>query len=386
MAKTEEKLDAALVKASAEDALTALDSAGSAAVALVDAWVQAKNTAAVMAAAEGASGPVRKAARRGLSVLKSRGVAVGEPKKEKPAAPKSEEIVEAYMLAPDTAGSLLFVVATRSVAKRSRSAFVFLNDEVGIHRVDVGEMSQSGLKDAMAKVLPGAQYKPVKVPVEWARYRIAEARKHHAEGGAPEPLGLTSAQALITPVPDKAPVHPFDDEGLELSDEDASEMGAGSTKLHGYPEFRGWFPTRAAVDEMMMKLGETITPGKEPDQEALKELLEKEIDAATDRYFSPQRRAGLTRAMRDSALSILAREGEQAALEVVAAIKCIDRCGLITDPPHEVGFLRGYFEKAVSLMLTQNAGSLRIPVMRPPAAPEATDAEPAPVVDASDSA
>ncbi len=379
MAKTEDKFDAALLEAGADAALKAIESAGARAPALVDAWVKAGNAAAVAEVAEHASGGVRKAARRGVSVLKSRGVAVTPRKKEKRAAPADEsEIVEAYMLAPDTGGSLLFVIATRSPTKRSRSAFVFIHDDVGVHRVDVGEMSQSALKEAMAKVLPGAHYKPVKVPVEWARHRIAAARKRHAEGGAPEPLGMTSASALLEPVPQEAPSHPFDDEGLELSDEDAAELGSGSAKLHGFPEFRGWFPTKAAVDEMMVKLGETLTPGEEPSQEELKEKLEKEIDAATDRYFSPQRREQLIRSMRDSALSLLSREGEQAALEVVAAIKCIERCGLITDPPHEVAFLRGYFEKAVSLMLTQSGGSLRIPMRRADVPAAAEETSPAP--------
>jgi hypothetical protein len=189
---------------------------------------------------------------------------------------------------------------------------------------------------------------------------------------------MTRASALLEPVPAEAPSHPFDDEGLELSDEDAAELGTGSAKLHGFPEFRGWFPTRAAVDEMMIKLGETLTPGQEPSQDELKEKLEQEIDAATDRYFSPQRREQLIRAMRDSALSLLSREGEQAALDVVAAIKCIDRCGLITDPPHEVGFLRGYFEKAVSLMLSQSGGSLRIPMRREDVPEPGEEATPAP--------
>ena len=47
--------------------------------------------------------------------------------------------------------------------------------------------------------------------------------------------------------------------------------------------------------------------------------LEEELAAATDRYFSPERRESLVRAMRDSALSILSREGETRALEVVAS-------------------------------------------------------------------
>jgi hypothetical protein len=68
----------------------------------------------------------------------------------------------------------------------------------------------------------------------------------------------------------------------------------------------------------------------------------------------------------------MAREGEQAALKIAALIQIIGKAGLVTNPPREIGFLRGYFEKSVSLMLAQNGGRLPIPVPGPaPAAPVA---------------
>jgi hypothetical protein len=76
--------------------------------------------------------------------------------------------------------------------------------------------------------------------------------------------------------------------------------------------------------------------------------------------------------MKDSALSVLARDGRAAAIEVVCAMRAISECGLITNPAHEVGFLRGFFDKAISVLLAQGQGSLRIPIRQPaPAAPDA---------------
>ena len=105
--------------------------------------------------------------------------------------------------------------------------------------------------------------------------------------------------------------------------------------------------------------------------------LEEELSAATDRYFSPERRGALVRAMRDSALSVLSREGETRALEVVATMKMIEKAGLITDPPRDIPFLRGFFEKAVSLMLAQGGGKLRVPVPGKPVAEPGSDDAPA---------
>jgi hypothetical protein len=367
--------DATLLEVGADGAVAAATTAGDRAAALVEQWIALGNAAAVAELAEHGSGSARKAARRGLNVLKSRGISI--PEKRRVAtlgSARGEEQLEAWLMAPDSAGSVLLVVGARSPASRYRAAFVFLNDSIGIHRVETAELSQSQLRESLANVLPGARYKPVKVPVAWARARIATARKRHAETGVPEPLGFASAESLLLPLPDPLPGHPFDEEGLELAEEDARELAKDSGSLHRLPEFRPWFPEKAAVDEMLVKLGETITPGEEPDPEAMKSKLEQEIASATDRYFSPQRREALVRAMKDSAFSVLTRDGEQKGLEVAATMKVIESCGLITDPPHEVPFLRGYFEKAVSLLLAQGNGSLKIPVQRAPA--EATGAPP----------
>ena len=107
-----------------------------------------------------------------------------------------------------------------------------------------------------------------------------------------------------------------------------------------------------------------MTPGTEPPPEELQKKLEEEVTAATDRYFTPERREALARMMKDSALSVLSREGEVRTLEVVATMKNIRAAGLITNPPHEVGFLRAFFDKAISALAYQDGGRLRIPMPR----------------------
>src|SRR6187549_520590 len=353
LSKSSASLAAADLSASADNALAALGHAGENAVALVEAWVKAGNAAAVNVASDSATGATRKAARRGLNVLKARGIAI--PTANHVASvtgEKSPEIAEALMLAPDSGGSVCLVITSRSATSRAHSVFVYLHDDFGVHRVNVGDLSQSQLKDALARALPGADYRPVKVPVSWARARIAAARKTHAGRGVPEP------------VPSEPEEHPFDGEGLELGEEDARDLAKNSHGLHLLPEFRGWFPPKQAIDEMLLKLGERLTPGGEPDPEELQKKLEEEVVAATDRFFTPERRESLSRVMKDSALSVLSREGEVRTLEVVATMKNIRDAGLITNPPHEVGFLRGFFDKAVSALAFQDGGRLRIPMPR----------------------
>jgi hypothetical protein len=371
--------DAKLLSAQASDALASLTKVGAKAPELVEAWVKAGNAAAVAEAAERAAGAARKAARRGLNVLKARGVAIPEPARVSAVAgAKSAEQTEAFMLSPDSLGNVLIAIATRSLTTRGKVVFVYLNDAFGIHRVDVGELSQSQLKDALAKALPGARYKAVSVPVDWARRRVADARAKHAEQKIPEPLGFARAESLLKPVPTEAVAHPFDAEGFELSLEDATEMAKESAALHNLPELAGWFPEKGAVDELFAFVGKGLSdaghdPTQEPPAEALRDAMSEQIAAATDRYFTPERRARLVVALKDAGLSALPREGEEKALQIAALATVTAEAGLITNPPRDVPFLRGYFEKAVSLLAMQNQGRIRIPLP-----PKPTETAPAP--------
>ena len=268
--KSSKPLAAADLSASADHALAALERAGSNSGALVEAWVKAGNAAAVNVAAERALGAVRKAARRGLNVLKARGITVpSERHVASLTGEKSPDVEEALMLAPDSGGSVCLVITSRSRTSRAHSVFVYLHDDFGVHKINIGDLSQSQLKDALARALPGADYRPVKVPVAWARGRIARARKAHAARGVPEPLGFSSAASLLEPVPNEPEEHPFDSEGLELGDEDAQDLAKNSQGLHLLPEFRGWFPPKSAIDELLRKLGENLGPGAEPSADEL---------------------------------------------------------------------------------------------------------------------
>jgi len=369
---------AALLDASAAEAPDALASAGDHVIALVEQWIARSNAAALIAVADHPSAPIRKMARRGISILRSRGVAIPEPARLTPPGfgARTQTTAEAWMMAPDARGGVVLVLAQRAPTRRYRTAFIYLHDGLGIQRVESGEQSQHQLRDAMARLIPGGGLNPVSVPVEWARHRVAEARKRHEQLGHPPPLGLMTAAALLGPVPDAPPPHPLSLERFSITPEEQAELAQNSGELHRLPEFRGWLPPRAAVDQMLASLGEHVNPEQQPSQPEMGALLEEAVKSATDRLFSPQARERLVETMRDSALSVLVRDGEAAARRVVGVMQAIRAAGLITNPPHEVGFLRAFFDKAVAILLSQGKGSLRIPVRRP-VAPAGAVAEPA---------
>lgn len=360
--------------------LAAQDPSGGA-VALVEAWVQHGNVAAVAAVADANSGAARKAARRGLNVLRSRG-AVPPPRTHvtrlAPPDPSPVED-EAYLLAPDSSGSELIAIARRGQSGRTTATFVIFNDAYGVLRVDNDELSRSRFVARIEQAHSELGYRAVRVPAPWARWRVARALETHARRGVPEPLGVTTARPLLQPVPSEMPEHPLDAEGLLLGPEDAAERARASAKLHELPELRGWLPPKQAVDAMLLEVGRTLTPDAEPPPGHVERELEKQIQAAADRYFSPQVREQIVSLMRDATLSVLARAGEQVALDMVATTEAVQRAGLITDPPHEIPFLRAFFDKAVAVLVAQNQGQLRIPI--PPRHPVATAATESPAGD-----
>ena len=137
---------------------------------------------------------------------------------------------------------------------------------------------------------------------------------------------------------------------------------AGSGALHQEPEMRAWLPDRGALDEMLQKVGERLGAENAGDPEKVNEALREEIDAATDRFFSPEIRQIISRRLADAAISVRSRKGEGRAVEVLSVARAIRDAGLITAPPREIPFLTGFFQKALGILAQQGGGQLRVPV------------------------
>jgi hypothetical protein len=355
------------LEASADDALGAVAAVGARAPALVAEWIKTSNAAAVQVVAELGEGAARKAARRGLNVLKARGVNVPElSRKGRTPVTQGEASREAWLLPPDGSGTEAIVLAERQSSGSYQTAFVYFRDGRNIVRAQTGTIALSKIKESMTQSLGGAGYAPVSVPWSWAQYRVAERRAWHLAQNVPEPLGMTATQRLLDGAPTTPPPHPFDEEGLALGDEDAEKLARDSAVLHQWPEFRSWLPPERSVQELLLSIGRRLPRESNVSREVLDPIVRQQVAAATDRHFTPERRAELGRRMKDSGLSVLGRLGETAALQVAAVIHVILGAGLITNPPSDIRFLTGYFDKALALLAAQQGGQLRIPIPRPP--------------------
>ncbi len=359
-AKGEVILDPSWLGAGAAQAVQCLKTAGGAAEALVDAWLSAHNLDAIGAAAasEELSGAARKASRRALGVLKARGVAVPERAAPAPAARLvEEEVVEATFSPPDSRGTTSITITRRRGGERAHIAEVIVREGVGVVNAVSGWMSRSQIKEAHQRIAESTGVSPAAVSPEWARYRIAIARAQNAKSGALVPLGLDRCKELIEPAPEGVPAHPV----AEL-EQQAGDGDGASASLHAEPELRAWLPETRAMDELLRKVGEKLSAGDAEDAKKVDEVLKEEIKLATDRYFNPEQRTLLATRMRDAAITIRQRAGDERAKELLRAVKAIEQAGLITSPPSDLEFLRVFFQKGLSLLAQQQGGSLRVPV------------------------
>jgi hypothetical protein len=380
---TSETFSPELMTADATSAARAAAQAGPRAVELVELWVREKNAAAVAALAgdDKAPAPARKAAKRGLSVLKARGVQIPERSHVARLGGDVAGELEAWFLPPDAAGTSAILIARHWKGGRNDVARVALRSGVGLLQVQALQPTGTQLKGLLVELGQTFGFEPVRVPVEWARWRIAEVRADNAKSGAILPLGLDSHSELLGPAPAEAPLHPVDAAKLTLPD--AATVLPRSSDLHMEPEFAGWMPTTGAVQELFIDIGQRATAPGGSREEQFEKALRDGLDAATDRFFTVEARERVATLMKDAAISILARRGPDVAATVMAVAAAVRSAGLITDPPHEVPFLRAFFQKALGYIASQNNGQLPIPMPAGAAAP--SDA-PSPIISPSEAA
>jgi hypothetical protein len=384
----EERAEAPAVKQDfSADALAAtwesakgfVDQAGAAGAALVDAWLTGLNAAAIaaIADAETVASSARKAARRALAVLKTRGVAIPE----RPKAAKAEEradSLEATLIPCDSFGTWSVAITTRDASGRYRIAEVIGREPAGVIQAAGGWLSGSQLKEGRARAQTNVGMAPVPVPLAWARARVKAALELNGKSGQVVPLGFEACRELFEVAVEGAPEHPIAElESKAAGDAEARVKASGS--LHDEPEFAGWLPDRRALDEMMQNVGNRLGPQGTQDPAAVNTALTEETDASTDRYFTPEVREQLASRMRDSAISVRARRGDDRALDVLATARAVKEAGLITSPPREIPFLVAFFQKGLGALAQMGGGRLRVPVRNAPAPAEpAAEGAPAP--------
>ena len=163
---------------------------------------------------------------------------------------------------------------------------------------------------------------------------------------------------MLGPAPAVAPPHPIDEAKLELAP--GSSGVASSADLHSLRQFAGWLPGGTAVRELLTEIGQKLgadPAGPEQERSKIDTAVGDAINSRpTD--FSPEVRENVASVMKDAAISVLATEGRDRAAVVMATAAATLSAGLVTSPPHEIPFLRAFFQKALAMVAQQSGGQL----------------------------
>jgi hypothetical protein len=263
-------------------------------------------------------GAVEKALRRGLFVLKSRGIAVPEAPKAEDEGPwfrpvRKEEPEQAWTSAIDGAGDRLVWLA----GQRRGQLYLFqavVNDERGLIQFSALEASRRGLRHFVAEAEKATSFPvaPVEPGYALALIEGAAARQLASEtsgapppGLAPLPAAYRTARPLLTPelpareaaadtgTPPCAPILARRglDGGMDVAEQEARL--ARSAELHRLAEFAGWLLPDETIRLLLEELDDAdrspLVIGEAQRQERFQQIFDSFIertfdDARRDRY------------------------------------------------------------------------------------------------------
>ncbi len=355
MTAPRDPFDPSWLAAGGDRARAVVDEAGARGGDLVAAWIANKNAAAVaaIAADDSAPTPARKAARRGINVLKSRGVAIPDRPRITHVVHGDADTYEAWFRPPDAGGSSAFTMGARSPQGRYRLVDVIVKRGAGLVSVAPMEMSRSQLRTTFDGIAQRFGHPPAPVPVAWARARIASARAENDLEKTVIPLGFDTHRDLVGPPPVSEPLHPADELALDALDAiERSDAVARSAKLHGEPELRGWLPEPPAIQQMLLAIQTKVVPAAGTDRAMAEAIVGTIITEATDRYFTAAVRGNVADDMKDAAISVAARGARDRAADVLAVAAAV---GSADAEAHAIPFLRAFFEKAFGLAAARAA-------------------------------
>jgi len=328
--------------------------------ALVAAWVARRNAGAIAAVAQKDDAPstARKAARRAVGVLKSRGIAVPERSTVAALVQKPSFTMEARVLFPDGRGAQLWWIAKISSTGGTDVVEITTADRGGIVNLQRGNPSAGNLRQLLQSWVGRTGRAPTEVPLEFARHRIALARRFSEQHKQVLPMGIDAAKELLEPAPKEAK-HPIDAEELALPTDEAAVKARleKSMHLHEEPEFGSWLPEDPAAVAFLENINERVTKLETKEQEKIDATVREAIDEAADAYFSEDRKALYVARLRDAAWSLYRAGLVDRTIDALLVANAIAKAGVISDRPSEIAFVRGMFLKLLAVA-QQRAGAM----------------------------
>jgi hypothetical protein len=285
---------------------------------------------------------VAKEARRGLHVLKTRGVAVPEP--ARPAAPPparaEEPALPAYASAVDGRGERAVWIPRNVPGRGIEVGQAVISDVAGLLDLQVGVLGRKEYR-AFAKGLVerGATMALVELDRERAKTLVVAARARNESSATRVPDGADRWLSALGPAaPPADPAERFP----PLDAEAERAAVAESAKLHELPLLRSWLADETLLREIAARLDEVSVSPLYVDERQRADGLSDAIARGVERALDGTRREVLAARLFDVA-EHLARRGDEPNARTAAAVARAVRGGA---PPSNVPFVRGLVEKA----------------------------------------
>ena len=336
---------------------------GPLAAAVARAAIAAGRADLLSALASHPSRDVAKEARRGLHLLRARGVAVPEPSRPAPppSAPAAEPPPPAYASAIDGHGERAVWLPRAVPGKGIEVGQAVISDERGLLELQIALVGRKEWR-AVARDLVerGAAMGVGEIDGDLARSLVSAARARNESSGARVPEGADRWLALLGPAlppPDPADRFPA------LPEEEEREALAASGALHDLPLLRGWLPEEDFLREVAAQLDEVAVSPLYIDERQRREQATRLVAQAVERYLSDSARRSRLSGRLFAAADHLDRTGEPARARAAASAARALAAGA---PPLSIPFARRLVEKAFPLAPEEAASPRTEPVVLAP--------------------
>jgi hypothetical protein len=311
--------------------------------ALARAALTAGRADVLAALAAHASKEVAKEAKRGLHVLRSRGVAVPEPARAPAPAPVAlppEPPLPAYASAIDGHGERAVWLSRSLPGKGIEIAQAVLSDVKGLVELQVGALGRKEWRAFAKEILVrGAAMGVGEIDRTKAHALVAAARALNERTGQRVPEGADLWLAQLGPAaaaPD--PAARF----APLPEEEEREALAGSAALHELPLLRGWLAEEGYLRAVAAKLDEIAVSPLYLDERQRAEQMSRLVAEAADAYLDAARRPVLAGRLHAVAEHLEERGDGAHARAAAAAARAI----AAGSPAQAIPFARLLVEKA----------------------------------------